>query len=184
MIAVDGVLGATTILLLVACVGGVGFGQAAPVSVAATAKAGHHPSTTVTNPTPTTATTQVPTTRTFVTVPPVQRTTVPVPPPTQARAPTYSIPTYSYPTYTPPTYTSPLYSPPTRLLPTTLPTTTTIAPLGGHLPVPPSTLPLLTKGDSSHVSPVYAALSGAGFFVALCIMAGRWILTRPRRLGR
>jgi hypothetical protein len=31
------------------------------------------------------------------------------------------------------------------------------------------------------VSPVFAALSGAGFFVAFLIMAGRFIITRPGR---
>jgi hypothetical protein len=46
--------------------------------------------------------------------------------------------------------------------------------------VTPSTVPLTTKQQSSHVSPVFAALSGAGFFVALLIMGVRFLLTRPR----
>jgi hypothetical protein len=47
--------------------------------------------------------------------------------------------------------------------------------------VPPSTLPLRTKTQSAHVSPVYAALSGAAFFVVLVIMAIRFVQTRPKR---
>jgi hypothetical protein len=65
--------------------------------------------------------------------------------------------------------------------PTTTTTSTTIAPIDGRIPVPPSTLPLRTKTQSAHVSPVLAALSGAGFFVAFLIMAGRFILTRSGR---
>ena len=83
--------------------------------------------------------------------------------------------TYAY--LTTPTY---YYPPPsTTAAPTT--TSTTIAPIGGHLPVPPSTVPLRTKAQSAHVSPVFAALSGAGFLAAFLIMAGRFILTRPGR---
>jgi hypothetical protein len=49
------------------------------------------------------------------------------------------------------------------------------------LPVAPSTLPFTTKQQSSHVSPVFAALSGAGFFAALLIVGVRFLLTRPGR---
>jgi hypothetical protein len=42
-------------------------------------------------------------------------------------------------------------------------------------------VPLRTKAQSAHVSPVFAAFSIAGFFVALVIMATRFVLTRPRR---
>jgi hypothetical protein len=65
--------------------------------------------------------------------------------------------------------------------PTTTTTSTTIAPIGGHIPVPPSTLPLRTKAQNAHVSPVLAALSGAGFFVALLIMGVSFFMSRPRR---
>jgi uncharacterized membrane protein YciS (DUF1049 family) len=47
--------------------------------------------------------------------------------------------------------------------------------------VVPSTLPLTTRSSSAHVSPVLAALSGVGFFVALVIIAVQWIRTRPRK---
>jgi hypothetical protein len=70
---------------------------------------------------------------------------------------------------------------PTTPAPTTTSTSTTIAPIGGHIPVSPSTLPLRTKAQNAHVSPVFAALSGAGFFVALLIMGISFIMTRPRR---
>jgi hypothetical protein len=61
-------------------------------------------------------------------------------------------------------------------------TSTTIAAIGGHLPLSPSTLPLATKGTSAHVNPIFAMLSGAGFFVALMIVTGRLVITRPRRV--
>jgi hypothetical protein len=74
------------------------------------------------------------------------------------------------------------YTGQTYPLTTTAPTTlTTIPGIGGHLPVSPQTLPFATKQQSSHVSPVFAALSGAGFFVALLIAGVRFLLTRPRR---
>lgn len=58
-------------------------------------------------------------------------------------------------------------------------TTTTVAPLGGPgLPAPPSTLPLTTKKQSGHVSPVFAELSGVGFFVVLVLIAIQAVLTR------
>jgi hypothetical protein len=34
------------------------------------------------------------------------------------------------------------------------------------------------------VSPIFAALSGVGFFAALLIMAGRFVMTRPGRPRR
>ena len=70
--------------------------------------------------------------------------------------------------------------PSTSFVPTTT-TLTTIPGINGHLPVSPSTLPFTTKQQSSHVSPVFAALSGAGFFVALVIVVVRFLLTRPGR---
>ena len=60
---------------------------------------------------------------------------------------------------------------------------TTLAPLGTHLAPPPSTLPLTDKPPSAHVSGVLAVLSGAGFAVALLIMAVQYVLTRPRGRG-
>ncbi|MDQ2728128.1 MAG: hypothetical protein M3Y91_09765 [Actinomycetota bacterium] len=64
-------------------------------------------------------------------------------------------------------------------------TTTTVAPLGGPgLPAPPSTLPLTTKKQSGHVSPVFAELSGVGFFIALVLVAIQAVLTRRRGKGR
>ncbi|MBV9662284.1 MAG: hypothetical protein JO337_14120, partial [Acidimicrobiales bacterium] len=63
-------------------------------------------------------------------------------------------------------------------IPDTVATTTTIAPLGGQLPVAPSTLPLTTKGTNGHVNPVLAIISGAGFGLALLIIAARLLITR------
>jgi hypothetical protein len=60
-------------------------------------------------------------------------------------------------------------------------TPTTLPSIRNRIPVPPSTVPLQTRTPSTHISPVFAALSGAGFFVALVIMATRFVLTRPRR---
>lgn len=56
---------------------------------------------------------------------------------------------------------------------------TTIAPIGNSLPVSPVTLPLRTKGSNAHVSPVFAIFSGIGFFIALVIVVGRLVVTRP-----
>lgn len=56
---------------------------------------------------------------------------------------------------------------------------TTIAPIGNSLPVSPVTLPLRTQGSNAHVSPVFAILSGIGFFIALVIVIGRLVITRP-----
>ena len=113
--------------------------------------------------------------------------------------PTTAPPTTSPPTTSPPATTAPpqtappTTAPPTTVArtrqtyittPTTVATTTTLAPIpgiGGHLPVSASTLPFTTKQQSSHVSPVFAALSGAGFFIALIIIGVRFLLTRPGR---
>lgn len=71
-------------------------------------------------------------------------------------------------------------------LPRQVATTTPAAPppTVGPLPpasAPPSTIPLTTKGQSSHVSPVFAILSGVGAAVVLLILATQWFLTRPGR---
>ena len=49
---------------------------------------------------------------------------------------------------------------------------------------PPSTLPLTTKEQSGHVNPVFAELSGVGFFIALVLMAVQAVLTRRGGRGR
>ena len=36
---------------------------------------------------------------------------------------------------------------------------------------------------STHISPVFPALSGAGFFVALVLVTTRLVMTRARRKG-
>jgi len=126
--------------------------------------------TTVTGTTVTTRTTLPATTLPATTLPP---TTVPHTTTTTKTTPPSTAPR--------PTYVYPLYTVPFRTVPSTTTTSTTIAPIGGRIPVPPSTLPLSTKAQSAHVSPVFAALSGAGFFVAFVIMASRFVLTRPGR---
>jgi hypothetical protein len=45
-------------------------------------------------------------------------------------------------------------------------------------------LPLTTKKQSGHVSPVFAELSGVGFFVALVLIAVQAVLTRRGGKGR
>jgi hypothetical protein len=57
-------------------------------------------------------------------------------------------------------------------------TSTTLAGIGGRVPAEQATVPLPTHGTNGHVNPVYAMLSGAGFFAALVIMAGRFFYTR------
>lgn len=104
------------------------------------------------------AQTAVPTTSAATTTVTAPRVVAPVP----ANAP----PTYS-------TYTTAQAT--TTVAPTT---TTTIAPLGNSLPASPATLPLRTTGSNAHVNPVFAVLSGIGFFVALLIVAGRLLVTR------
>ena len=110
-------------------------------------------------------------------------TTLRVPPTTlpPGTSPATSSPAQTTPTTRPTArtlapYTGQTYPPTTMAPPTTL---TTIPPIGGHLPVSPQTLPFATKQQSSHVSPVFAALSGVGFFVALLIAGVRFLLTRP-----
>ena len=105
-------------------------------------------------------------------------------PPTTS-PPSTAPPTTSAPSTAPPTTQPPVQQtvPPTTAPPrTTVPpstTTTTLPAIGGNLPVTPSTVPFTTKQESSHVSPVFAALSGAGFFLALVIVGVRFWLTRP-----
>ena len=87
------------------------------------------------------------------------------------------------PLSSPPTYRH-NYTPATVPAPTAPPTitpSTTIAPLGARLPVSPSTLPFATKAQNAHVAPVFAALSGGGFFVALVIMGICYVRSRPAR---
>jgi hypothetical protein len=68
--------------------------------------------------------------------------------------------------------------------PPTTPVPTTVAPFGDQLPVSPSTLPLTTKRPSAHVDPIFAMLSGVGFFVAVVILVAQFVLTRPGRRRR
>jgi hypothetical protein len=64
------------------------------------------------------------------------------------------------------------------------PTSTSLPSIRNRIPVPPSTVPLQTRAPSAHISPVFPALSGAGFFLALVIMTTRFVMTRPRRRQR
>lgn len=112
-------------------------------------------------------------------------TTVPTTtsPPTTRPPATTAAPTTT-PATTAPSKTAPATRPTHITTPTTAGTTTTVAPIpgiGGHLPVSASTLPFTTKQQSAHVNPVFAALSGAGFVVALVIIGVRFLLTRPGR---
>jgi hypothetical protein len=117
-------------------------------------------------------------------------TTIPKPVTTRKTAPPKTVPrTTSLPPTTPPTtvapviHRAPVITAPFVTTPTTAATTTTsttIAALGGQLPVTPSTLPLRTKATNAHVNPVFAMLSGIGFFIALVIVVGRFWMTRPR----
>lgn len=150
-LAVNLVLGATTTVLVTGAL--IGSGWQPPADAALTTI--HRTSTTLRH----TSTTRVSTTTHPSTTPPT------VPP----TAPPYTGPTY------------PRITRPTVSTTSTSTTSTTIAPINGRLPVVPSTLPLTTHSSSAHVSPVFAALSGAGFFVALVIMAIQWIRTRPRK---
>jgi len=81
-----------------------------------------------------------------------------------------------------PAVTFPFVTLPPRTVATTSTTSTTIAAIGSRLPPPPATLPFTTKGTNGHVKPLFAMLSGAGFFLALVIMAGRFLMTRPKRI--
>jgi hypothetical protein len=82
---------------------------------------------------------------------------------------------------------------PTAATPTTVaPSATTVAPtsgstlvpIGSQLPAPPVTLPLTTKPESSHVDPLLAKLSLAGFALVIVLLFVQTILTRPRRRKR
>lgn len=68
----------------------------------------------------------------------------------------------------------------TTLPATTIPTTTTtIAGIGGKVPVAPVTLPLRTNGSNGHVDPLFAWLSGIGLAIALAFISARLFVTRP-----
>jgi hypothetical protein len=60
----------------------------------------------------------------------------------------------------------------------------TVVPIGSQLPAPPVTLPLTTKPESSHVDPLLAKLSLAGFALVILLLFVQTILTRPRRRKR
>jgi hypothetical protein len=96
-------------------------------------------------------------------------------------------PRTTYTTRYPPTTTyrrSPAVTDTTTTVAPAPTTTTTVAPLGGPgLPAPPSTLPLTTKKQNGHVNPVFAELSGVGFFIALVLMGTQAVLTRMRGKG-
>jgi hypothetical protein len=116
-------------------------------------------------------------------IPPPCATTIPVPttpattaPPTTVPRPTTTVSVA--PTTVPVTF--PLVTGPSTTVSTTSTTSTTIAGLG-HLPISPATLPLRTKGTNGHVDPVFAYLSGIGFFLTLVIMATKFVTTRPSR---
>lgn len=100
----------------------------------------------------------------------VARTTV-APPVTASRATAPPVAGH-----TPTTYQSSVTAAATTSPPTV--TTTTIAPLGNSLPVSPVTLPLVTRGSNAHVNPVFAMLSGIGFFIAVVIVGARLFSTR------
>jgi len=110
-----------------------------------------------------------------------QTTTVPT------TVPVTEPPTTAPPTTTAPTTTPPATVPTTRVTTprTTIPapttTATTLPSIGANLPVTPSTVPFTTKTQSSHVSPMFAELSGAGFFLALVIVGLRLFMTRRGR---
>jgi hypothetical protein len=66
------------------------------------------------------------------------------------------------------------------------PTTAAPPPPGsvGPLPTgspPPSTIPLTTKGQSAHISPIFPVLSGVGVAVVLLVFGTQWVLTRRGR---
>jgi hypothetical protein len=64
------------------------------------------------------------------------------------------------------------------------PSGSTVVPIGSQLPAPPVTLPLTTKPESSHVDPLLAKLSLAGFALVILLLFVQTILTRPRRRKR
>ena len=134
-----------------------------------------HTSTPQTSPAPRTAPTSA------ATVPqtaPKSPATTPSPPATAPHQVTPQ-PVTPQPVYTPPVVTQPYVPVATTAAPTT--TSTTIAPIGNRLPAPAVTLPLITRGSNGHVNPLFAILSGVGFFVALVIMATTYVLTRSKR---
>jgi hypothetical protein len=117
------------------------------------------------------------------TAPPPSTAPPPTAPPTTRTTPTVTSPVTTVPGRKPrgarPGSVLPLAPAPTA--PTTSTTSTTIGAIGGRLPPAPVTLPLTTKGSNAHVNPLYAWLSGIGFFVALVVMAGRFVTSRPKR---
>jgi hypothetical protein len=60
------------------------------------------------------------------------------------------------------------------------PPPSSVGPLPTRSP-PPSTIPLTTRGQSSHVSPIFAILSGVGAALVLLILGTQWMLTRSHR---
>lgn len=105
----------------------------------------------------------------------------------QATTPQTSAATTTAPPRTAPPTTAPrvtqspvrTFTPRTTIAAPTTTATTLPSIVGGNLPVTPSTVPFATKQQSSHVSPAFAALSGAGLFVALVIVVVRFITSRP-----
>ena len=139
-----------------------------------------HTSTPQTSPAPRTAPTSA------ATVPqtdPKSRVTTPSPPatvPHQVHPHTVTPqPVTPQPVYIPPVVTQPYVPVATTAATTT--TSTTIAPIRNRLPPPAVTLPLITRGSNGHVNPLFAILSGVGFFLALVIMATTYVLTRSKR---
>jgi hypothetical protein len=109
-------------------------------------------------------------------------TTVPAPattPPPPTTVPATTAPPATTPRTQPPQTRSPATTPRATLPAPTTTATTLPSIVNGNLPVTPSTVPFTTEQQSSHVSPVFAALSGAGLFVALVIVGVRFITSRP-----
>jgi hypothetical protein len=123
------------------------------------------------------------------TAPPTTSPPLTNPPPNSTPAPTpQTTPKVTSPAHTTSPVTSRRLSPgnvvplaPATTVATTSTTTTTIAAIGGRLPPAPVTLPLTTKGANAHVKPLFAWLSGIGFLVALLVILGRFLTSRPKR---
>lgn len=124
-----------------------------------------------TSPAP--ATTPPPVTAPRTVPPTAPRTTLAAKPTATTRRPAVTLPTRYAPAVP--------YAPTTAFIPpSTIPTTTTtIAGIGGRVPVGPVTVPLHTTGSNGHVDPTFAWLSGVGFAIALAMVAGRLFVTRP-----
>lgn len=158
-------LTALTILLAGAAALLLGFAMAGPNRASAV------PGDTTTTPCPIVGGCHTSTTPLPATTPPATAATTTAPPRT---AP---------PTTAPRVTQSPVqtFTPRTTVAAPTTTSSTLPSIVGGNLPVTPSTVPFTTKEQSSHVSPAFAALSGAGLFVALVIVAVRFITSRPPR---